>query len=465
MPTLNALDIPEQEYFKVLGDAPISPAPIEISVPTRITLDDWSRELPAFSAKAPVNNVDWSYDSFTTEFRDALTTLFADFTRSENTKSFFDLLNKSILENEVDCLTERGNVNLVETRISRELRLLEGDFKSFQEIKDHDLEWDYKNSEIENRQENERILRDQEISKQSLQFQFADVVAKNWVKNYSACITAYNNQVTQYALKAEEYQARIQANGLRLQIMSKELEISQDIRAYNASLVAVFDAEAASNSSLIDLFKTQMAVSKRLLSLELIELELFQVEIEAFTVTVRALEGQSRELEAFAQADGIIAETTIAPSLQSELNAQISVAQAELDVEQVKFTAARDVYEARERAVNAEIRTFSDGLSSQGDLIQSQVELAHERAKLSKEERQFGARSAEDRRNTNFFDKRSQEQLNEDRQKFLGTLEDRRDELLGTDREFEVNVNDAEFDAVQQFASAKIVNTLTHVIN
>lgn len=471
-PVLKNLDIPEVEYFKVLQDPPQAPRVTDINVPSRVELELWTGLVPQFSKKVPVNNVAWNYEDFTTEFRDILTNLFANFERPEHVKGSFQFLNQEILKDEIDLLEERGNDNQFKDTLERNLLLLEGDFLSFQEIVDHELLNKYKASEIELRQDNERILRGQYKERKTLEFQFADKVSQIWVQNYNACINEYNAQVNYYAGLAQDYQSKLQGNLIRLQKMETELKIANDIKGYNAELVAVFQAEAESHASLINLFKSQMTVAKRLLALELISLELFQVEIEAFTASVRALEGKAREAQVLASAEADIAETDIAPALLEELNAKVTTAEAELDVEKVKFDSARKIYLAKETAVNAEIRTFQNGLGSQSALLQAQVELSKERSELDRVNRIYSARSDEDRRIVDFQDQESFNKINRAKEGtsdgfsgFLGTLEKRRDEILAGDRAFNILVNSAELDSVKKFSQAKITNALTHVIN
>lgn len=373
-PAINLKDPPDV-VLQDLQVAMACPTRESFVVPADITFRQWTTKIPSFNSSAPDPDVCWKEDVFVSALATSLTEKYKNFVLSK------DYRGRSLNRNgriwaDVDSVGIRGNLNSYGSRRADKLAKGKRSIRT-----EHQILTDQNNLALDKirltkQQQHESVLRLFHDQKQKLKFALFQSTLNNAVANYNACIKGFNAQIAAYKMEAAEFLGEIERKRIKLQEYADRVQIAESTLSYNAEFLGYSLRMAAVNNALIDLFKAQTDLNRAKLNINLLKSQIERLEIEAFAALTNVEVSKVRR--DLIEADVEVEKTKEAriDTLKKTLQAQIKVAEVELESAQEVFAARKEAFNALQSAQSQVHDSFRDFSGSEEGLANARLRLA-----------------------------------------------------------------------------------------
>lgn len=346
---------------------------VDIVMPGKLTLPEWTEDVPTFADAIPTGVVDWQYEEFSYALHDILMERYDLLLLPTEYVARFQEREAAVWSKPQDLVGQRGEVNPYYTRFFANNSLLSRAADSWTVITDYKNLIALKKLFIQGRQANEKILSQHHDVEQKLNFSFVTSVMENGVKHYNACVQAFNAQIIRYKELAAIYAGNITRQEIIIQELQSRLSISQSMGQYNSAVLTRLQAQITSQKGVIGFFQSQMSLAKAQLKVELIQAEIDRLEIQIFAELSRAAVDRLRQDIAEQEAEISKARLIKLDAIKERLLAEIEISQVELDTAKAKFAGDREAFDITQGAKIDQHTIFPREVTAREKLFNRQI--------------------------------------------------------------------------------------------
>lgn len=352
-PEYAGLDIPQPVYQYPTAEIP-APAVITIPTPPSIDFEQFNIDVPDPDLKIPDGAVDWAYQAYLGVILDTLAIQVAALNGvTDLIWGNWETVQSRIWDDGFNLIQQFGFIDVLQSFKSQELAYGR---KLYAGAKDALVEaYNARNAKtyLEIILNIEKQKRTQYAQQKDLELAFAkDVIAKS-LENYSLMIQQYGALIDKYKTLSTIFQGEIAIEEQKLKKLDAEITAEKIKGEITKSLIARYEAQVSANLELINLYKTQMELAKKLTEAEALHIDAFNTSIRAFTVGVQNISEQAQQQFYAARTAVTMARTDEAQLYAGELSIKAATLQTEIAALQDKMNNERMAVDSRNQMMQA----------------------------------------------------------------------------------------------------------------